>query len=865
MGGLLTWKPGDRLTHRFNPGLGPGVVVSVEGRALEVEFPRTGTRLRLAANAPALAPLDLGPGRRVRLASTGEEVRIATPPEGGRVRLADGRVVEAADLWPLDERDLVERLAAGDVDPVEDFANRLDALHLLERREAQGLGSFLGGRIRLFPHQLHAASRACASDPVRWLLADEVGLGKTVEACLVLSRLLRTSRAERCLVVAPDTLTVQWLGELWRKYHQVFVLLDDERLDDVARDHGKDFSPFDVHRRAIVSLETLVAKPRLTRQAVEAGTDLLIVDEAHRLRRPAGHPGNAAWRAIEPIAALGRHVLLLTAIPLDDDVHGFFRLLQLLRPADFPEDGSFEARLASGEPLPPCTSSTRRVDIGGLPPRVGVPVEAPEAAWRERLALVEAVRGAEAKHVLGRRQKAERIRRSLASAASLASLVGAPDETLKRLAAAADARDPRLAWLAASAPRWRDAREKTLVFVADRETLEWLREELSRRAQLATGVFHEGLSPARRDIEVAQFRLPEGPSLLVSTECGGEGRNFEFCRRLVLFDLPWSPLVVEQRIGRLDRIGRRDDVEVVHFVPPSGIGRDVVRLFDALSLFREPVAGLEPQLARVEAAIEKAALTPAGTLDEATFGALVDGARAAQGRIREAAHRELHRDPYRASDAAAILARVPPDLDALHEEVVTAACERLFLHVEEHAVARTYSIELGGASLVDSLPGVPGGSSFLGTFDRELAVEDERLDFFASGHPLVEGVLAHLEDAPTGRVAVLRVALGDPTGLGLLALYKDGPAFEAVAVDSSGRRRPEWAKALRERPLRTRRVPPETARQPGWDAAVRRMAEALDPARRPVALAALIVETAGAAGVRSWSARESPGKGDVMR
>ena len=117
-------------------------------------------------------------------------------------------------------------------------------------------------------------------------------------------------------------------------------------------------------------------------------------------------------------------------------------------------------------------------------------------------------------------------------------------------------------------------------------------------------MFHEALTPARRDTEVARFREADGPSLLMSTECGGEGRNFEFCRRLVLFDLPWKPSVVEQRIGRLDRIGRRIPVEVVYFRPPGGIGRDVVRLFEALGLFREPLAGLEPQLAPVEGALE---------------------------------------------------------------------------------------------------------------------------------------------------------------------------------------------------------------------------------------------------------------------
>ena len=218
------------------------------------------------------------------------------------------------------------------------------------------------------------AERATASDPVRWLLADEVGLGKTIEASLILNRLVHAGTVTGCLVVAPDTLTVQWLGELWRKYHQVFTLLDSDRLADVARDFGADFNPFELHRRAVISIEMLIDRPELTDQAVRAGIDLLVVDEAQRLRRPPGHPGDAAWRAVAPIARLGRHVLLLSATPLEDDAHGFFRLLQLLRPDDFPEDMSFEARLAQGTPLPPCTSATRRADIGGLPPRVGIPI-----------------------------------------------------------------------------------------------------------------------------------------------------------------------------------------------------------------------------------------------------------------------------------------------------------------------------------------------------------------------------------------------------------------------------------------------------------------------------------------------------------
>jgi ATP-dependent helicase HepA len=839
--GPFMWKPGDLLRHRHNPELGLGRIAAVEPRSLVVEFPHRGVRLTLAGHSTALVAVDLSPGRRVRI-PTGEEAAIEALLPDGRVRLVGGGEVATDDLWPLDvEGTLLERLAAGDVDPLEDFATRLESLHLAARRESKGLGPFLGGRIRLFPHQLHVAERATRAEPVRWLLADEVGLGKTVEACMILNRLVQARRVERCLVAAPETLTVQWLGELWRKHHQVFVLLDDKRLADVKRDFGPDFNPFDVHRRVVVAHEMLVDRPKLTEQAVAAGVDLLVVDEAHRLRRPRGHPGDPVWRAVAPIAEQGRHVLLLTAIPFEDDVHGFFRLLQLLRPDEFPDEEAFEARLARAEPLPPCTSSTRREDIGGLPPRVALPIDGDTTAWRTRLALEATIRAAPAPDALTARRKADRIRRALASGSALQAVLDREEADLRRLAAEADAEDPRVAWLAANAPQWKAAGQKSLVFVEHPETLEMLRTALSRQAQLATAAFHESLSAPRRDIEVAQFRGPDGPSLLISTECGGEGRNFEFCHRLVLFDLPWSPVVVEQRIGRLDRIGRRVPVEILFFRPPGGIGADVARVFEAIGLFREPLAGLEPELAPLEAALEGAALRADGTLSVAQFETLAGDAQAARTRIREAAYRELHRDRYRAEGAEAVLRRVPADLDDLNEEVVVSVAERLGFHVERQRGQRTFSIEFGNEALVDNLPGVPGGASFLGTFGRDEAVEDETLDFYAAGHPLVEGILAHLEESSSGRVAVLHVVIGQERGFGLLVLYKDGPEFEAVVIDEEGRERGSWAAAVTRRPLRTRRVPAERMRDPQWSAQIHRLGGFLDPARKPVALAALIV------------------------
>ena len=369
-----------------------------------------------------------------------------------------------------------------------------------------------------------------------------------------------------------------------------------------------------------------------------------------------------------------------------------------------------------------------------------------------------------------------------------------------------------------------------------------LRTALSHGAQLATGVFHEDLPSARRDLEVARFREPGGPSLLVSTECGGEGRNFEFCRRLVLFDLPWKPATVEQRIGRLDRIGRRIPVEIVYFRPPAGLGLDVVRLHEAIGLFREPIAGLDPQLGQVEAAVEHTALDPEASLTADDVEPCWPRRSAARTRIRDAAYQQLHQDPYRPDMAAGLLARVPARTGRAERARGGGGVRAPGLRGRAHPRARAaIAIDFGADALVDSLPGVSAGSAWVGTFDREEAVEDEGLDFFASGHPLVEGVFAHFEDSPLGRVARFTVEIDAQTGQGLVAIYKDGPRFDVVALDSSGTARPDWEAALRRRPLRARPVSGPAEEDPAWRAAIRRLSARLDPARRPHAVAAIDV------------------------
>jgi ATP-dependent helicase HepA len=176
------------------------------------------------------------------------------------------------------------------------------------------------------------------------------------------------------------------------------------------------------------------------------------------------------------------------------------------------------------------------------------------------------------------------------------------------------------------------------------------------------------------------------------------------------------------------------------------------------------------------------------------------------------------------------------------ERVVVSAAEQLGFHIEQVRGRRAYAIEFGNEAILDSLPGVAGGSSFIGSFDREYAVEDETIDFFASGHPLVEGLLAHFEENPKGRVARLEVEIPGLRGAGLVALYKDGPQFEVVAFDSDGCARPDWAEAFLRRPLAAAKMPANEAAAHDWAALVDRLTPLLGE-RRPHAIAAVVVRS----------------------
>src|SRR5262249_4033812 len=209
--------------------------------------------------------------------------------------------------------------------------------------------------------------------------------------------------------------------------------------------------------------------------------------------------------------------------------------------------------------------------------------------------------------------------------------------------------DPRARWIAQHVPRWRAASEKVLVFVASLPALEALRTHLERATETSVAVFHEALDLDERDVRLARFQDGDAV-LLLCTEAGAEGRNFQFCQRMLHYDLPSDPIRLEQRIGRLDRIGRKIPVEIVYF-RCAGARPDLARLYERLGLFATPSAGIDAALAGVHDAIETARAQQSA-LDLDALERAVEEARTSAAR---AAPRAFYPDAYEPSKAAGVL------------------------------------------------------------------------------------------------------------------------------------------------------------------------------------------------------------------
>ncbi|MFK3775810.1 RNA polymerase-associated protein RapA [Pseudomonas sp. NPDC089406] len=587
------YQPGQRWISDSEAELGLGTILAQDGRLLTVLYPATGdTRQYSLRNAPLT---------RVRF-SPGDQI---THFEGWKLTVrevddADGLLVyhgiDAQNVpRTLPETQLSnfiqfrlasDRLFAGQIDPLSWFSLRYNTLQHTSKQMLSTLWGLGGVRAQPIAHQLHIAREVADRIAPRVLLADEVGLGKTIEAGLVIHRQLLSGRASRVLILVPENLQHQWLVEMRRRFNLQVALFDAERF--IESDAS---NPFEDAQLALVALEWLVDDEKAQDALFAAGWDLLVVDEAHHL---VWHEeqASAEYALVEQLAQVIAGVLLLTATPeqLGQDSH--FARLRLLDPNRFHDLAAFRAESENYRPVAEAVQEL--LDEGRLSPKAHATIQGFLGAEGEALlaavsdgdtqASARLIRELLDRHGTGRvlfRNTRAAIQGfperqlhpyPLANPEQYAALpAGERAELYPEVAFQAQGEtsdderwwrfDPRVDWLIDTLKMLK--RTKVLVICAHAETAMDLEDALRVRSGIPATTFHEGMSILERDRAAAYFADEEfGAQVLICSEIGSEGRNFQFAHHLVMFDLPAHPDLLEQRIGRLDRIGQQHTIQL---------------------------------------------------------------------------------------------------------------------------------------------------------------------------------------------------------------------------------------------------------------------------------------------------------------
>jgi superfamily II DNA or RNA helicase len=429
----------------------------------------------------------------------------------------------------------------------------------------------------------------------RVLLADEVGLGKTVEAGMVLKEYMLRGMAERVLILAPAPLVGQWRDEMASKFGIDCATSHDALLRN-------DPAAFWAQPRVIASIA--MARRREHADLLAQRTyDVVVVDEAHHLRDQA----SASYRLVNALQK--RFLLLLSATPVQNSLLELYNLLTLLQPGIFRTQKEFRtAYMTPGKPREPANRdrlrglmrgvmvrNTRALAALRLPRRHAATIRAvPDAVesecYGELTALARGVAtGGQARLVVQHLLSAAGSSPAAAAAAIARFAARHPNDPgwaallARYQAVSAGAKQAALLKLLAQNPT-----EKKLVFVHHRDSMTHL-ADLLRQHGMAPLLFDCSMSGPQKDAAVAEFAA--FGTLLLCSESGGEGRNLQFCNTLVNFDIPWNPMAIEQRIGRIDRIGQEREVFVFNLVTSGTIEDAMLRILDEKINMFELVVG----------------------------------------------------------------------------------------------------------------------------------------------------------------------------------------------------------------------------------------------------------------------------------
>jgi SNF2 family DNA or RNA helicase/uncharacterized membrane protein YkvA (DUF1232 family) len=936
--------PKNLVLWRQAGGTSLGTVIAVEAKRATVRFDNDSEPRHFSLPSEVLERASLESGQHVRLLADDQTgvIQASLNYKGlllYKVGLPGGatKTVPEDGVRPAVITDPVERLRSGPLHSARRTNLRVAATRLLYAYQHDELSTLGNSRVELKPHQIGVVHRVANGYPHRFILADEVGLGKTIEAGLIMRELLARGVTRRILVLAPSGLVGQWQQELKTKFNLPFALYNRESLKWMENKHPGE-NPWTIEHAVITSTSFATVSTERHKQIADAGWDMIVIDEAHHARRTrqAGNRSSStrlyrlAEQLSDPELTAGQAMLLLTATPMQLDPHELYSLIELLDPPLFPTEADFNAHrkelrglnetveklqrwptlnvgereqvlvasegwlgvdeqqlarraetdnqalvseLAGQHRLSRVMVRNRKRVVGGFMPRVAAiwPVEltddersahdAVERYLRTGYARSKAVKNNTLGFLMSTFQKMNAsssytLKRSLER--RIDKLEGVTreghraailDEADLEELPTADALDDLLAtrvdldWaevlelekiveqldalgtdskarvllenleqIAESDPQ-----AKVIIFTQFLDTQTYIASLIDQR--WSVNLFRGGRKPQEKDAAVAAFRDGVGLQILLSTEAGGEGRNFQFCHILINYDLPWNPMKVEQRIGRVDRIGQTKPVKIFNF---STLGTIEERVVDVLTrrigVFKETIGGLDPILGEVESDLNKIFLA-ADREAEVELRALSERleSRIADARVAEDQRADLIMDTssYRRSDVELLLQRPAPVKPRDMQSFVLGTLSELNVRITKdqvhdgiyrlhfsNAFERLFPDELASDRERDV------------TFDLSVALEREEVEYLAFGHSIVDGLVDVVRRSELGGIASYRTVLSDEVepARGWFFVYEvelHGMATERgllpVFVNEGGALNEETASWLLDRAMTNRR------------------------------------------------------------
>ncbi len=811
--------PGQRWISNAELQLGLGTLVSVEHRIITIDFVASDEiRTYAKENAP-LTRVIYEVGDDIKSIS-GLSVSVESIIENnGLIHyqgiLADGQPIMLAEI-ELDHfiqfNRPAERFFIGQVDKNHWFQLRYQTLQYNNLLSHNRLFGLIGCRTSLLEHQLYIAHEVANRHAPRVLLADEVGLGKTIEAGLIIHHQLLNEHAQRVLIIVPESLLHQWLVEMLRRFNLMFSVFDEQRCqasEDGSEDSDKDSNtdnenPFVHEQLVLCSLEFLTDNPEYCQQALGAQWDVLVVDEAHHLQWDRKH-SSSEYQLIEQFTACIKSVLLLTATPEQLGIESHFARLRLLDPDRFSDLDAFIAEEASYQPIAHAMQALlndQEIDSALQ--------QTLKHILPNELSLESTDKAQIIKHMLDRHgtgrvlfrntramldnfPKRELIAQPLALPSAydtilmdysqqfvqgdsyeFSALMLFPELIYQLTQQDTDQHwtdiDPRVSWLA----QWLKQRQseslsslnneeisntdnKTLVIAANAATAIDLADTLKFQYGIVAAVFHEGLSLIERDRNAAFFAdTDNGSSVLICSEIGSEGRNFQFAHQMVLFDLPLNPDLLEQRIGRLDRIGQTQTIKI-HVPYLQGSSQEL--LFNwyhqGLNAFTQTSPASHQVFRRFQTQLE-ALLMQLDKPQNALMSNLLQESQQLHKQLSQDMHdgrdRLLEYNSCRQPEAHQLqqLAEQQYQSEDLHYYL-----EDLFdvigIEHSDHS-SKSYIIQ-PGEHMISQFPNLPDDGMTI-TYDRATALSNEDIHFFSWEHPMVRTAMEMISSSEMGNTAI---------------------------------------------------------------------------------------------------------------